>query len=596
MKRNKKNKQTSNISIINNSLKIYLLLVVVPLVLYFRVVNFNFVRFDDVDLIINNYNIISNLENIPKAFTTDAFFSHQTSFYRPLQTVSFMIDSQISGQNPVAYHFTNLILHILIVIVLFIFLTKIGVKKEISFLLSFLYSVHPILTSSVCWIPARGDLFLALFGLSSFIAFINYYSGKEIKFLVSYFFLFLLSCFSKETAFVFPLLLLFYFYYVLKKEKSWKEIYPFLVIWAGSFIIYFFFRNSAINLNNTTSANGFISIIKDLPAIPITLGKFFIPQGLTTMPLFNNMSVIIGLSVFLILTGIIVRLKLYNSPVLTLGIIWFLGFTLLPLYYRVNLAEFKVEYFEHRAGLPVIGLLIITAVIFNALFKLLNKKSYYIFIPVSLVFIVLAFYHSEDYSEPMPFFNSAIKSGHNNAGALNSRGNLYFHMGDQEKALADYESAIKICSFYSTPYYSEGNLYHSAGNDLKAEYYFSQALKYDTLTLGENSHSFLTVYNLAGVELILKKYKEAIILLKKAIKEFPANSEVYNNLGYAYYSTARYDSAIYSYSKAIDIQPNTASYYTNRGLSYSKLNKLDEAGRDWAEAKKLASKEFLPEK
>ena len=166
MKRKKKNKQTENIRTNKNRLKVYLLfLVLVPSVLYFRVINFNFVNFDDTNLITDNYNIIGDIGNVPRAFITDAYLSHQSNFYRPLQTVSFMIDAQISGQNPWAYHLTNLILLILISIALFILLNRLGIKREIALLLSLLYSVHPMLTSAVCWIPARGDLFLTLFGL-----------------------------------------------------------------------------------------------------------------------------------------------------------------------------------------------------------------------------------------------------------------------------------------------------------------------------------------------------------------------------------------------------------------------------------------------
>src|ERR1017187_2618136 len=286
MKNKKKNKQTDNVRVNNNTLKVYFFFsVFVPSVLYFRAINFNFSDFDDTNLIIDNYNMIGNIGNIPKAFTTDAFFSHHSNFYRPLQTVSFMIDAQISGKNPWAYHLTNLILLILIVIALFILLNKFGIKQEIALLLSLLYSVHPLLTSAVCWIPARGDLFLTLFGLMSFISFINYFYSKQARYLLYHFICFLLSCLAKETAVVFPFLTAVYFYFILKKEKPWKEITPFLIIWSSSFLIYFFLRNSAVALNKPSSLSGISSFIKNLPAIPITFGKIFLPLGLTTMPL-----------------------------------------------------------------------------------------------------------------------------------------------------------------------------------------------------------------------------------------------------------------------------------------------------------------------
>jgi hypothetical protein len=168
MKNKRKSKPTETIRRNKNRLIVYLLLLVlVPSVLYFRVVNFEFSTLDDTDIISNNINIIKNLENVPKAFTTDGYLTNKISFYRPLQTLSFMIDAQFSGENPWAYHLTNIILHILSVIILFVLLKQTKIKDEISFLISLLFSVHPMLTHAVCWIPARGDLFLTLFGLLS---------------------------------------------------------------------------------------------------------------------------------------------------------------------------------------------------------------------------------------------------------------------------------------------------------------------------------------------------------------------------------------------------------------------------------------------
>ncbi|MDR3609052.1 MAG: tetratricopeptide repeat protein [Ignavibacteriaceae bacterium] len=588
MKSIKKKKSNKSVSKGENNFFVYLLLlVIVPFVLYFRVIHYNYTDLDDASLIKDNYDLISNPDNIPKAFTTDAFFSHRSSFYRPIQTVSFMIDSQISGQDPWAYHFTNLFLHVLIVIALFIFFKKSGFREEVSFLLALLYAVHPLITNAVCWIPAQGDLYLILFGLLSFIAFINYYNSKKTKHIIFHALFFLLACFAKETALVFPLLFSLYFYYFQKKKNLWKEIIPFPFIWVSSLGIYFLLRTTAISVNDFSSISGITAIIKNLPAIPTIFGKFFIPQDLTTMPLFNSLSVIIGISAIIISIWVIAKNKLYSNPYLILGVIWFLGFTLPPLYYRLRLAEFSAEYFEHRSGLPIIGLLLIAGIFISTSLKALNKKILNIIIPVLLIFIILAFLHSKDYTDPMAFFTSAINSNPENVSALNLRGNEYFHSGNIELALGDFENSIKICPVYSSPYYNEGILYHSTGDDRKAEYSYSQALKYDTLWPGVTALRYGILYNFAGEKLALKKFDEAKIILKKAATEFPDKSDIYSNLGYIYYSTARYDSAIYYYSKAIEFQPSSAFYYSNRaGIKYS-LKDFAGALSDYSKALEL---------
>jgi tetratricopeptide (TPR) repeat protein len=584
MKDRKKNKSIEKIRVDKNRLIIYLLfLVLVPFTLYIRTVNFNFSNFDDTNLISDNYNIISNLENLPKAFTTDAFFSHESNFYRPLQTVSFMVDAQICGKDTWAYHLTNLLLIILIAIALFILLNKFGINQEFAFCLSLLYAVHPLLTSAVCWIPAQGDLYLTLFGLMSFISFINYFDTKKTKYLIYYTICFILSCLAKETALIFPFLLTFYFYFILKKEKLWKEIIPMLIIWCISFLFYFFLRSIALSVNKTSALSGIGAFIKNLPAIPITFGKLFIPLNLSPMPLFDNLSIILGLFVFIIFLAILVKYKLYQNAYIIFGAIWFLVFTLPPLYFRFTIAEFSAEYFEHRTLLPMVGILIMLGISLSSVFnKLSLNKVFRISIPIIILYMILAYIHSGDYSGPITFFSSAIAANSNNAAALNCRGSEYLQSGNVQMSLVDYDNAIKICPVYSSPYVNKGNIYHDSGDELKAEYYYSQALKYDTLYRNINFLMADKAYiNLSSIKMNLKKYDEAIVLLKKALNGSPDNNNLYNNLGFAYYSKTNYDSALSAFSSAIKFQPNTASYYTNRGMTKYFLKDYNGALKDY---------------
>src|SRR5437762_1800341 len=79
---------------------------------YSMALSFNFIGFDDMEILKQRYFIIGDLSKIKLAFTTDAFLGTNRSFYRPLQTVSFMLDAFIGGPKPFIYHFTNLVLHI----------------------------------------------------------------------------------------------------------------------------------------------------------------------------------------------------------------------------------------------------------------------------------------------------------------------------------------------------------------------------------------------------------------------------------------------------------------------------------------------------
>ena len=566
-------------------------LMIVPLILYFKVINYGFTGFDDTLLISANYNKINNLDNIPKAFTTDAFFTNKTGFYRPLQTVSFMFDAQVNGEKAGAYHFSNLLLHLLIIASVFFLLIKVGFSNEISFLLALLYAVHPLLTNAVCWIPARGDLLLTFTGLLTFITFIFYYERKKTIFLITHSFIFLLACFSKETAVVFPVLLMLYFYFIIKKDRSWKEILPFCYVWTGSFMLYFLLRNSAVAGGDNSSNSGLHAFIKNLPAFPITFGKFFIPQDLSTLPLFNSLSVIIGILSWIALVIIIIKYKIYTNPLLIIGVAWFVGFTLPPLYYRLSHANIMAEYFEHRTGLPVIGLLFIIGIFLNTLSIKSFSGILKVYIPVLILFSYLSYNHSNDYADSMSFANAAISSNPDNAFGYNLRG---ISSKNLRLSLADFESAIKISPSFSDAWFNEGILFHSQNEDNKAEYSYAQAFKYDTLAHESSTLHQNIILNYGGEEIFLKKFNEAISILSKGTSDIKNNADIYSNLGYAYLKTAKYDSAIYAYSKGIEIQPNNSVCLVSRGQAkffvkdyygaLADLNKTKELNPEFADS------------
>ena len=589
MKSKKKNKKKIIPSTGKKSLIVFLvLLVIVPAVLYFRVVNFEFTMLDDAEIIVTHYDKIGSLLNIKDAFTHDAIMSDRgESFYRPMQTISFMLDAQIGGKEPWIYHLTNLLLHILIVVSLFFFLKKIGLREEISFLLALLFSIHPLLTNAIAWVPARGDLLICFFTLLSFIFFLNYYKTRKIVYLILHSFVFLLAVFSKETALIMPTLVLLYLYFVLKEKLIIKNIIPFLIIWLLSFILYYCLRQNVVKALLPTTMSGVIPIIRNLPTIPITFGKFFFPYNLSTLPLYDILSLILGILLIIIFITFTIKAGRGKDRIIIWGAIWFLVFSFPPLLFRTYHAEIAIEYYEYRTYLPIIGILAVIGILINELPKRFSFRQIMTgFIPIILIYGAIASGHSSDFSNPIEFFSSGINANSNNAWALNGRGIIYEDTGNMEKALTDFDNSIRICSTYSAPYFSKGDLYRNLGDYPKAEYFYSMALNYDTLYNNFNSLPEDAYLKHSATKIILKKYDEALVILNKAKNFFPRSPKIYNNMGYIYFSEAKYDSAINCFSRAIEIEPNSYSY-TNRATCKYKLKEPNGALSDFKEALKI---------
>src|SRR5439155_12553265 len=174
---------------------LYVALAVVAV--YATAPSFKFIGFDDTEILKQRYFIIGDLSKIKLAFATDAFLGTNGSFYRPLQTVSFMLDALIGGPKPFIYHFTNLVLCIVSSLCVFWLLLTLGYQRLSSLLLALLFALHPMFVPMVAWVPTRGDLLLTIFVIVSFVLFIKSFLANRPGLVVWHGITFFLAFLSK---------------------------------------------------------------------------------------------------------------------------------------------------------------------------------------------------------------------------------------------------------------------------------------------------------------------------------------------------------------------------------------------------------------
>ena len=89
----------------------------------------------------------------------------EAALYRPVLTVSFIIDRYFAGGGPGRWatiaHVQSCCLHVITVLLLFLFLRTFS-GDVAACCASALFAVHPVLTESVAWISARSDIILGL--------------------------------------------------------------------------------------------------------------------------------------------------------------------------------------------------------------------------------------------------------------------------------------------------------------------------------------------------------------------------------------------------------------------------------------------------
>ncbi|TAK08083.1 hypothetical protein EPO44_03070, partial [bacterium] len=169
----------------------------------------NFFVWNDWTLIIENF-LIKDWRNLPEIFTS-AFWKplvgEPSQIYRPLLSLSFMADFAVWGLNPWGYHLTNTLFHILNSILIY-FLARVYVPAIPALMATLLFAVHPIHTEAVTYISGRGELIMTFFLLSGVLVFLKSEKRTSWLFYLVSLPLFFFALLTKETAVIFPLLLL----------------------------------------------------------------------------------------------------------------------------------------------------------------------------------------------------------------------------------------------------------------------------------------------------------------------------------------------------------------------------------------------------
>lgn len=194
---------------------------------------------DDNILIVNN-TFYCSLKNIAKIFSSDFIMQYtdidaassvgKNSFsgfvaYRPVTALTFFTDALLWKDDPMGYHLTNIVLHALVSVLIFIFVGSIAGGENLALLTALLFAAHPINAEAVNSIGFRSDLLAALFFLLTFIAFIRQHNCtgtvKKIWTGLSYI-SFALGLFSKESAAPMLGLLILYDICFLSNGKWWE--------------------------------------------------------------------------------------------------------------------------------------------------------------------------------------------------------------------------------------------------------------------------------------------------------------------------------------------------------------------------------------
>lgn len=562
-------------------------IILLSLAAYWTSLGNGFTNWDDPFYVTENAYIGSlKGENLKQIFTKEVALN-----YHPITMLSLAVDYQMAySENPKnvsasPFHRSNLILHLLNILLVFGFIFRLSNgKKLVALTAALLFAVHPIHVESVAWISERKDVLYAFFFLSGLIAYLQYLSKPlKLKYLLFTFLLFSLSCLSKPTAVMFPVILLLVDFFMCRKWtlRNLLEKIPFFIvsILIGLKTIAI---QSTMAIGNIADHHLIDRLMFASYGILAYLGKLILPIHLTAHYAYPNspLPVVFWIAPFLILglLGLIIY-SIKKIPVLAFGLLFFLVMSVLTLQF-ISVGTAIIA--ERYTYIPFLGLYFIIGYGIHALYHQPHPSSWVkkgIPFVIILIGSLLAFrthMQCKVWQNSETLWKNAITVAPKDAKAYSGLADFYMkEKGDQEMALVHLNKALELNPEGEVDaYINRSTLYRNIGN-------FTKALSDAQKAVSIKNTNFAVYNNLGNTYLAMKNFDLALSNFEKVLELSPNNPMGLANVGAALYEKKEYEKSIQYYDKTLAISPNFANAYLNRAFAYSHIGQTQKAILDY---------------
>ncbi len=605
-------------------------MLLVTFLAFYPTLKADFVHWDDEGHLLENVVIRSlDAEHIREIFSQSV-----QNVYIPLTTLSFALEYHFFGYNPFVYHLTNLLLHLLIVLLIYGSARLLGLGLLAAFCAGTLFGIHPMHVESVAWITERKDVLYAFFYMLAIFSYLLFMRKNEqafrsnaklsVGYLVFVFLFGALSMLAKPMALSLPLILLWIDWYKDRKIdiKVLLEKLPLgIMIGAVTWITYS--QHVRVPGDETGSA-GLIWIWTFI----FYLKQFFIP--LFNVPIYRlsypisivEPEYLFSLIAFLLIGFSVFRLRKYRLYIFALGYFLFSIFFLL----RFDAAKDTNVVADRFMYLPSLGFCLLFGFLMEVFLKkaAIAQQRFRLFVVGFLIVSVFTFLGVRTYKQCQIWDNTIALWKHelkyfpkehialNNLGVelqgqesfkeavdqyshvlrVKAEGfevkvneNILQDMNQINEVIGLYERAVRSKPDYVRAFYNLGNLYKEIGLYAEAVRLFNQAIATDPYY----KDSFM---NLGNLYRDVGEAQKAIESYTKYVQGLPDDEDVrvyvvlaYNKAlemtpkiekAYILYKQAR-EEALNEFTRLINTKPARATSFFNLGFLYSEIGDLERA-------------------
>lgn len=562
----------------------WILAVAITLLALSPTLNNGWVHWDDTDFVLSN----PLVQDLSTDAIAEMFAEPFLGNYYPLTMLSLAIDYDISGENPRGYHITNLLLHLLNVVLVFFLSRKLFGRFEIALIIAFLFGVHPMHVESVAMIAQRKDMLYAMFFLLAHLSYIRFVKGggKYDKSYAFSFVFFALALLSKPMAITLPFILLLTDYWFARKFtlQVLLEKLPFFGAALLFGIIALSSQSSAGAVGDFGSIPGLVPLFTAGYGIAMYLLKAIVPfqlSGYHPYPDSSSWDLPLYYQLCLIVPVLLLAIAFYyrnKSRLLTFGLLYFIV-SVLPVIQLIPIGS--TTYAERYSYLPYFGLFALLGLL-APLFQTEARKRLALIGLAAYVGVLstVTFQRSGVWGNALTLWEDVIEKYPEDFMGYYMRGNHWMRADNYDNALADYSLAIERNHRYHSIWFNIGVAEALRGNPEKAVLAYTEALK-----RSENYPPALLnrgiLYFGAGVnELAMNDFTAAL-------STDPNNVEALTHRAVLYKRFGDYDKALQDNFKAIELDPSSAGLHYNRGYVYFLMGDYKKAESDFGRAMEL---------
>ena len=573
-----------------------LFLVIMTLAVYWQVGNHEFVNFDDSAYVTENYHVQRGLtlENINWAFS---FADKEKTYWHPLTWLSHMLDCQLYGLSPGMHHLTNLVLHIVSTLLLFLVFYRMTGALWRSAFIAALFALHPLNVDSVAWVAERKNLLSTFFWMLTMLAYVRYTERPGLYRYLLVFLVFALGLLAKPMLVTLPFVLLLLDYWPLGRLRFGQsggegtpafrlilEKVPLLALSVVSISLSFLSVHGigvAVSMESVPMklriANALVSYVK-------YIGHMIWPQNLAVLYPYPGMVPMwqtIGALLLLICISVLVIRMMRRIPCLVTGWFWYLG-TLVPVIglVQVGLWPAMADRFTY---VPLIGLFVMIA---WGVPELVGRWRYRdaglaaIAAVLLSILMVTTWQQVRYWRNDIALFEHALNVTVNNYVAHYNLGTYLAQQGEIAKASEHFFEALRINPLYEEAHNNLGLALTRQGRVEEGILHFREALRIKPVYA--KAH-----YNMGVVLLSRGKIEEAAAHFEEVLRIKPDYVEAHNNLGVVLVRQGRVEEGISHFLEALKIKPDYAEAHNNLGVVLGRQGRVEEAAAHFREALRI---------